>query len=276
MTPTAPATSSARRPLRTFIVEDERPAREYLVELVERSELATVVGAVGTLDEARQAIEDTHALALDLAFVDIRLAGSGHIAGLELVRRLAGRPGAPSFVLATAYQDHAVEAFGLDVVDYLLKPFTEERVEQCLHRVHARRPAPPPDAETAAIPRRIVARRGKTLVFLELDEVWAFEAHERLATVHTPHGAFDVDLSLTVIELSIGRTFVRVHRNWLVNASYIRELEREGRDSHLFVGQGLGPDRRGVSVPVSRDRAPHLRDTLFAHATGLRTTLGNS
>jgi two-component system, LytTR family, response regulator LytT len=260
--------------LRALIVEDERPAREYLVELVEKSDLATVVGAVATLDEATQALDDTRSLQLDVAFVDIRLAGSGHTAGLDLVRRLAGRKGAPMFVLATAYQDHAVEAFGLDVVDYLLKPFTEERVEQCLQRVHRRRP--PGHGPLVHPHPRIVARRGKTLVFLELDEVWAFEAHERLATVHTPHGAFDVDLSLAVIELSIGRSFVRVHRNWLINGAHIKELERDGRDLHLFVGTGLGPDRRGVSVAVSRDRAAFVRDSLLAHTTGLRSTLGSS
>jgi DNA-binding LytR/AlgR family response regulator len=252
--------------LRALILEDERPAREYLVELLEDSKLAEVVGAVSTVDEARQALQDANALGIDIAFVDIRLAGDGHSAGLELVRSLVGKPTSPMFVLATAYSEHAVEAFNLDVVDYLLKPFTEERVAQCLQRLMARRPA----ATANGGRQRIVARRGKTLVFLDAAEVWAFEASERLTSVHASSGVFDVDLSLSVIELSFGRTFVRVHRNWLVNAAYIKELEKEGRDMRIFVGVGLGPEQQGVRVPVGRDRAQFVRDMLLDGATGVR------
>jgi DNA-binding LytR/AlgR family response regulator len=169
------------------------------------------------------------------------------------------------FVLATAFKEHALEAFNLGVADYLLKPFTEERVEQCLHRLLERRPALAP-----ANPHRIVARRGRTLVFLEPDEVWAFEASERMASVHSPHGVFDLDLSLSAIEVSLGRAFTRVHRNWLVNSAFIKELGREGNETRVFVGSGLGPDQRGLRVPVARERAQSLREMLLATATGLR------
>ncbi|MES1208438.1 MAG: LytTR family DNA-binding domain-containing protein [Pseudomonadota bacterium] len=260
-----PGESPAR--LRALIVEDERPAREYLVELLEDSKMAEVVGAVSTVDEARQALQDSSALGIDIAFVDIRLAGDGHAAGLELVRSLVGKLASPMFVLATAYGEHAVEAFNLDVVDYLLKPFTEERVAQCLQRLLARRPARSPKGGGR---QRIVARRSKTLVFLEAAEVWAFEARERLTSVHASSGVFDIDLSLAVIELSFGRTFVRVHRNWLVNTAYIKELDREGRDTRIFVGAGRGAEQQGVRVPVGRERAQFVRDMLLAGATGVR------
>lgn len=255
------------RGLRVLVVEDEWPAREYLVELIEDSNLAEVVGAVGTVAAARQALQEGTGLSVDAAFVDLRLAGGDDLSGLELVRSLANRANAPMFVLATAFKEHAVEAFSLDVVDYLLKPFTAERVEQCLTRLLARRPTRP-----AAGPRRIIARRAKTLVFLEPEEVLAFEARDRLTSVHTPHGAFDVDLSLAVIELSFGRSLVRVHRNWLVNAAYIKELEREGRETRIFVGLGLGPERRGLRIPVGRERVQEVRNLLFEGATGTRRT----
>src|SRR4051795_7511260 len=85
--------------------------------------------------------------------------------------------------------------------------------------------------ETIPQTTRIVARRGKTLVFLEPNEVWAFEALDRLTRVHTPHGTFDVDLTLSVIESSMGRTLMRVHRNWLVNAACIKDA-RPRRTRH--------------------------------------------
>jgi DNA-binding LytR/AlgR family response regulator len=169
------------------------------------------------------------------------------------------------FVLATAFSDHAVEAFDLGVVDYLLKPFTEDRVEQCLTRLVARRPA-------ASRPgaHRIVARRGKSLVFLEPNEVWAFEAVDRMTRVHTPHGTFDLDLSLTAIEASFGRALRRVHRNFLVNALHIKELERDGAETKVFVGVGIGKERRGIEVPVARERAAAVKEMLLENATGLR------
>lgn len=251
--------------LRALVVEDEWVARNYLVELLEESRLAEVVGAVGSLDEAKRVLAAATPGAIDVAFVDVQLVGSGDAAGLELVRSWAKRANAPFFVLATAFKEHALEAFELGVVDYLLKPFTEERVEECLLRVRERRPPAAP-----AEPLRIVAHRGKNLVFLDPDEVWAFEASARLTCVHTEHGTFDLDLSLSAIEASFGRALTRVHRNWLVNAKHIRELERDGNETRLFVGSKLGEESKGLRVPVARERAQGVRDMLLATAAGVR------
>ena len=99
--------------------------------------------------------------------------------------------------------------------------------------------------------------------------MWAFEAAERLTRVHTVHGVFDIDLSLSAIEASIGRALARVHRNWLVNVAHIKELERDG-ETRVWVGDGMAKDGRGIHVPVARDRAQPLRDMLVASAQGLR------
>jgi DNA-binding LytR/AlgR family response regulator len=119
-------------------------------------------------------------------------------------------------------------------------------------------------------PPRIVARRKRSLVFLEPHEIWAFEAADRLTFVHTTHGVFDIDLSLAAVEGSFGRAFLRVHRNWLVNASHIKELERDGHETRLFVGAGVADAGRGVRAPVARERAAAVREMLLENATGLR------
>jgi DNA-binding LytR/AlgR family response regulator len=259
---------AGQAPLRALVVEDEWPARNYLVELLESSGLAAVVGAVGSVDEARQALSgEAPGVGVDVVFVDVALDGGGRgDSGLTLVREAEGMQSPPMFVLATAYEQHALEAFQLGVVDYLLKPFSEERVVQCLKRITQRAISRAP----AAGPPRIVARRKRSLVFLEPPEIWAFEAADRLTFVHTLHGVFDIDLSLAAVEGSFGRAFVRVHRNWLVNAAHIKELERDGHETKLFVGDGVADAGKGVRVPVARERAAAVREMLLTNATGLR------
>ena len=165
------------------------------------------------------------------------------------------------FVLATASSQHGLEAFDLGVVDYILKPYTEERIAQCLERLLARR------APRAQGPRRVVARRKKSLVFLDPASIWAFEAADRLTFVHAPEGKFDIDLSLAAIEASFGRALFRVHRNWLVNLAYVKELERDIGGATVMVGSDLGPSGKSGafrdaplrSVSLHRLLAPCLR-----------------
>ena len=252
--------------LRVLVVEDEWPARNYLVELLVGSGLAEVVGAVASVEEAEEALRNAARLGLDAAFIDIQLAhDQSDRAGLAFARSLATLAPDVRVVMATALEEHALAAFEIGAVDYLLKPFGEERVLSCLKRLRSARAVLPPAGA------RIVARRKKSLVFLEPDEIWAFEADERLTFVHTKHGKFDIDLSLAAIELSLGAKLTRVHRKWLVNASHVRELTRGGNETILFVGEGLAGEGPGIEVPVSRDRVAAVRETLLRSAVGTRT-----
>jgi DNA-binding LytR/AlgR family response regulator len=250
--------------LKALVLEDEWPTRNYLVKLIEGTHHAQVIGAVATLDEAREALLGSPA---DVVFVDVQLAATGDSrTGLDLVRSMATEPSAPMFVLSTASSQHSLEAFDLGVVDYTLKPYTEERVEQCLRRLLERRAPRQPGV------RRVVARRKKSLVFLDPEKIWAFEAAERLTFVHSPEGRFDIDLSLAAIEASFGRALFRVHRNWLVNLAYVRELERDIGGATVIVGSDLEEEGKSIRAPVSQDRAKALRDVLLENATGLRRT----
>lgn len=252
--------------LRALVVEDEWAVRNYLVELLQASGEAEIVGAVASAEDARQVLGAPADGALDVAFVDVQLVGSpADNEGLRLVRELAKEPGAPMFVLATAFREHALEAFDLGVVDYLLKPFTQARVAQCLTRLSERRRAA---ASAGSEVRRIVARGKRSLVFLRLEEVWAFEADQRLAYVHSQDGRFDVDLSLSAVEASFGRTFLRVHRSWLVNAEHVRELAGVASETVLLVGAPGAGDK--LRVPVARERAQSVRAALLGNSIGIR------
>jgi len=127
--------------LRALLLEDEPHARRLLVELIEETHLAEVVGVAASVTEALGLLLT---VPVDVVFVDIRLPGGE--SGLDLIHRFGPSDGPgdaprsgpfrrPLFVLATAVERHTLRAFELGVVDYLLKPLTEERVERCLRRL---------------------------------------------------------------------------------------------------------------------------------------------
>jgi DNA-binding LytR/AlgR family response regulator len=237
--------------LRVLVVEDELPAREYLVELLRACDGITDVIAVGRVAEATAAMRD--ALGISAAFVDIRLVDRpGDTTGLAWASAIMASPAPPLLVFATAMPDHALEAFEAGAVDYLLKPFTPARVRRCVERLHAR------GQVRTDLPARVLARAGTSLVFLSLDGVYAFEAADRLTHVHHADGKFLVDPSLTALEHDLASRLIRVHRNWLV--APVRRLER-GSEPMLLVGPSL-------QVPVSRDRAALVREVLLAGALG--------
>jgi two-component system, LytTR family, response regulator LytT len=258
-------------PMRVLVLEDEWPARNFLTQLVEKSGLAHVVAAVASPALASEALASTPS-PIDIAFVDIHLAGEiePERAGLTWIESLAqahkrGEP-IPKVVLTTASKEHAMRAYELGVVDYLLKPFTETRVRESLQRVSTQvRTAPQPTAEADI---RIAARKGRSIVFLERARAHAFEAEGRLCYVHTDEGRLDIDLSLSSLQTVLGASYLRVHRNWLVSTLSVKSMEREDSDWVLTVGDREHPLR----IHVARDRATAIRERLLASAIGLRTT----
>jgi len=251
--------------LRVLIVEDEWPARNYLVRLLQQTERAEVIAAVASIEEAEQALAPEAGASIDAVFVDVRLRSPrDDDAGIVWIRSLSQAPGAPLFVLATAHKQHAVEAFDLGVVDFLLKPFTAARVSACMDRLRERRRAV---ATSKAVPLRMAARRENAIVFLDLDEVWACEAAERCTFVHSSRGRFDLDLTLSAIAVSFGRTLLRVHRNWLINLARVLELSRALGETSLLLGSAEGSS---LEVPVAKERAPAIRAALLSAAPGVR------
>jgi DNA-binding LytR/AlgR family response regulator len=118
---------------------------------------------------------------------------------------------------------------------------------------------------------RIAARAGRNLVFLDLDEVLAFEATERLHFVHSTRGRFDVDVSLLEFERAFSGAFLRVHRHWLVALSKVRSLETSSRSYCVVLEGAAGGDRAVLRAPVSRELSVQVRQRLLAGCIGLRS-----
>ena len=122
----------ARRVLRVLIVDDEYPARAELRYRLSREPDVEITGEAATAREAMRLIE---ALDYDVVFLDIAMPG---LSGLELAARLKSRPNAPYVVFTTAYDEYAVKAFEARALDYLLKPFSDDRLREALDRVRER------------------------------------------------------------------------------------------------------------------------------------------
>lgn len=248
------------RLLRALVVEDERAARRYLVELLDKHPRIEVFAAVESLEEANQALGVKSGVHFDVAFVDIDLGGFGgsNVAGLTLISEHHARPEAPYFVLATASTDHALRAYELGVTDYVLKPFSPKRVVECVDRLVDR-------ASTHSIPpapTRIVARTRSGLTFVKIEDVVAVQAEQRLAYVHVCGERFDVDVGLSTFERHFGGRFLRVHRNWLVALEHIDGLERDRDETWVCAGK--------LKAPVARDRAGKIRKALLEGTLGIR------
>lgn len=246
------------KPLSALVVEDEWPARNFLVELLRDTGSFGDIAAVTSVEAAREALERIE-LGIDVVFVDIRLVDRpGDTSGLDLARSLANLASPPAVVLATASAHYALEGFEMGVVDYLLKPFSLDRITTCVTRLLERRRAP----SLSEGKRRLVARKDNRLILLDLDGMLAFQAAERLTYLHHVEGVFSVDLSLNALAATLGNRVLRVHRNWLVAPAHVLGLGRLDGELILEVGARL-------RVPVSRERAREVRQQLLKGTIGI-------
>ena len=208
--------------LAALIVDDEPLARETVRLLLARDPDVRVVGECGSGDAALDVIAREE---VDLLFLDVRMPG---LDGLGALARLDPPP---ATVLITAHADHAVTAFDLDVVDYLLKPFDDVRFARALDRAkrHAaagRRPAAPLD--------RLVVRNGTRIATMPVDEIDWIEAQDYYAEVHAGGRSYLVRQSLHKLAASLDPTrFVRIHRKTIVNVRRVKELEPMFHGEHV-------------------------------------------
>jgi two-component system LytT family response regulator len=255
MSTTAPA------PWRVVIVDDEPPARDTL-RLLLSSEVDFTVAAECAHGE--QAIAAITRSMPDLVFLDVQMPG---IDGFEVLRRV-GPATIPALVFVTAYDRYALRAFETHALDYLLKPFSDERFIDVLNRVRARlrerRFADAGRRLTALLetggngaPRQLVVRDGSRTVVIPHDDIVWIEAEDYYARIHATARRTLVRLSLKSLadELDGGR-FVRVHRSAIVNLAFVREVEPlASGDQRLVLNDG-------TELRVSRTYRPALDERL--------------
>jgi two-component system response regulator AlgR len=259
MSTAAPPTGEA--PLRLFIADDEPPARERLRELLGdlREDCPTEV--VGEAGNGLEVLERLPGSSADVLLLDIQMPG---MTGLEVARHLAPLEGGPAVIFVTAHDEHAVDAFELNALDYLLKPVRAVRLLAALRRAQHAGPPPREALESAhAAPRAhfsIVERNRIHLV--PVGAVLYFKAELKYVTLRTREREHIIEESLVSLEKEFAETFLRIHRNCLVARGAISGFERAvggaEDEAHWEVMLEGVPER----LPVSRRQWSAVRDIL--------------
>ena len=235
---------------RTLLVDDEPLARERLARLMEAHADYEVVGQADSGDDALVWLAEQSA---DLLLLDIQMPG---LTGLETAARLAQQPNSPLVVFCTAYDEHALQAFGVDAVDYLLKPIRRDDLARALARVSERmRMRPGAGPEQAESERsHLSARTHNGLELIAVDSVMYFLADQKYVNAVHDGGETLIDDSLKQLEEEFGDRFVRVHRSALVARDRMLRLETLPMGGHKLYVRGLED-----GINVSRRHLPDVR-----------------
>jgi two-component system LytT family response regulator len=226
------------RPVRALVVDDEPPAREQIVALLATDPDVDVVGEAGGGTAAIQMIRDTRP---DLVFLDVQMPGCD---GFEVLRAVV--PEVPSVIFVTAYDAHAIRAFDVAAVDYLLKPVVEARFRAAVRRAVDRIRAAETDALSASVtalldqlPRAMVdqiplACDGR-VVFVRPRDIDRIEADDDHVRVVVGKASYITRETMSRIETRLPPGFIRVHRSAIVNASRIREVQPWTKGDYVLI-----------------------------------------
>ena len=265
----------AAEPLRTVVVDDEQLARDELCFLLGDLDGIEVVGVATNGIEALQVIEQHSP---DVVMLDVQMPG---LTGFEVARRLLRAGIEAQFVFVTAFDQHAIEAFEVNAVDYLLKPVETGRLHTAVERVRRRLQAERPPAHAQKRPRPENGELDRLLQLLaerqERRDQLAIRVGERFLLIHADemvHASVEDDV-ITVVTTSLSGTsnyrtldelqarldpsvFWRVHRSHLVNINRIKEIVPWFSRNYILKMK----DAKGSEIPVSRSQTKRLREYL--------------
>lgn len=229
---------------RLLLVDDEPLARERLKRMLDEHQDFSLVGEQG---DGLSALEWLQHHEADVVLLDIQMPG---LDGLATAAKIQELPNPPLVIFCTAYDEHALEAFGVNAIDYLLKPVRREDLARALGRASQRLPELDDldvvtAADGAAARTHLSARTHQGLVLIPVEEVFYFVADQKYVNVVHSRGETLIDDSLRQLEDEFGPQFVRVHRSALVSRQRIVRLDAQNGGGHKVFLRGLDD---GISV----------------------------
>lgn len=247
--------------LKTILIDDEPLSRDIIRAYLQAFENVEIV------EECNDGFEGVKAIMQhqpDLIFLDIQMPKINGFEMLELIEQ------PPAVIFTTAFDEYAIRAFESNAVDYLLKPFTEERlkkaVEKYIDQAGAATPAPAADqvqqvlntvAEEPRTHDRIVVKTGNRVRIIPLEDVHYLEADDDYIKIVTAKGAFLKNKTMSYYERHLdAQQFVRVHRSYMIRVDQITRIDPYQKESHLAVL------RSGKQIPVSKTGYSRLKSVL--------------
>jgi len=242
--------------LRSLIVDDEAPARERLRKLLAQNELVKLIGEA---DNGIKAVEMMEELTPDLVLLDIQMPG---LDGFGVIKMLQNPP---LIIFVTAYDEYAIQAFEVNALDYLLKPFTKVRLERAIEKAYqefSKRTdfSVKLDAlfktlkEQPRYLERIAVRKGGRIFVLDVAQIDWIGSESGLIFIHTKEEKYITNYALEELESRLNpNMFFRAHRSAIVNLSKIKEI------IPWFAGSHKIRLTSGAEVDLSRSQAKELR-----------------
>lgn len=221
--------------MKIVIVDDEHLARGRLNRMIQDLDDYDVVGEAGNGMDAVKLVSETSP---DIVLLDIRMPGMD---GLEAAQHISGLDEPPAVVFCTAYEEHAIEAFNVQAVGYLLKPVRRDDLDMALRGASRSNKAQLAALRGGDEGRRshISANTRRGIELVPIDEVRFFQADQKYVTVRHGEGELLIDETLRDLEDEFGDLFVRVHRNCIVAPDFIEGLDRDDEGHYQVRFKGI-------------------------------------
>jgi two-component system response regulator LytT len=241
--------------LTAFIVDDELLSRDELIFLLRKSNQVKIIGEAEDLESAWEHIQDKLP---DVVFLDIQLANES---GIDLAEKILTLRPQPEIVFATAYDEYALKAFELNAIDYILKPFEEDRIRQTIRKMMRTRQKAVNESAITRNKWKIGEAMKKLTILVEdriypipIEQIYYLSSMEGKTLIATSERHYKTNETLIKLESKLaGTSIIRVHRSFLVNLEAIVEIQPWFHSTYLL------KMKDNSKVPVSRTFVKELR-----------------
>lgn len=245
--------------IKTIIVDDEKLAREITKGYLSKHPEIEIIAECSNGFDAIKKINENKP---DLIFLDIQMP---KISGFEMLELLEDPP---AIIFTTAYDQYAIKAFEVSAVDYLLKPFSEERFNEALKKSYsliedkfqqnsAIKNIIDHHDEKIEFLERIVIKDGSKISVVPVESIKWIEAQDDYVMINSEQGRFLKKKTMKFFENHLDENlFIRIHRSYIINADFIQHLEQKGKESYQLIL------KNGRELPVSKTGLSKLKSTL--------------
>lgn len=229
-----------------MIVDDEKYIRDELKYFLEKDKEISIIAETGDGDEVMDLVEKFHP---DIVFLDIQIQD---VNGLLLARKILDRKNPPYIILATAYNEYAIQGFEINVADYILKPFSEERLKIAIDRIKKQNKKENKNfAENEEMDLdKLCVFQNNRFILMDTDEIQYIESRKNDIIVHARDGEYHCNYSLKELEERFKKKkFIRTHKSYIVNIDFINEIIPWFNYTYKIKIK----EKENIEIPVSRN-----------------------